>query len=171
MLFDFQDIYHSVYMICIYIYTTLHKFWNMLRISFIHYDSIVIWNVISLKVPACFVTATSEAEVIMEHDAQSTSSFPYDDIDEAVEAQLLTSQGATSDASRDNYRREDALDQGDGKFWTNHIGGPALIIPMLTLTAVLLKWSISSNRWRDLRGGRPTGELWRYWSQPWNYTD
>ncbi|XP_047187233.1 scavenger receptor cysteine-rich type 1 protein M160 isoform X3 [Scophthalmus maximus] len=54
-----------------------------------------------------------KAEVIMEHDAQSTSSFPYDDIDEAVEAQLLTSQGATSDASRDNYRREDALDQGD----------------------------------------------------------
>lgn len=57
-----------------------------------------------------------KAEVIMEHDAQSTSSFPYDDIDEAVEAQLLTSQGATSDASRDNYRREDALDQ-DGEIY------------------------------------------------------
>ncbi|GLD45659.1 scavenger receptor cysteine-rich type 1 protein M130-like protein [Lates japonicus] len=39
----------------------------------------------------------SEAEVMMETDARSTSSFPYDDIDEAAEAQLLTSQAATAD--------------------------------------------------------------------------
>uniref|UniRef100_A0A4W6FY21 SRCR domain-containing protein n=1 Tax=Lates calcarifer TaxID=8187 RepID=A0A4W6FY21_LATCA len=51
----------------------------------------------------------SEAEVMMETDARSTSSFPYDDIDEAAEAQPLTSQAATAGASRDIH--EDALNK------------------------------------------------------------
>ncbi|XP_035513024.1 scavenger receptor cysteine-rich type 1 protein M130 [Morone saxatilis] len=48
----------------------------------------------------------SEAEVIMESDARSTSSLPYDDIDEVVETQPLTSQ-----ASGDRYIHDGALDQ------------------------------------------------------------
>uniref|UniRef100_UPI0037E72D19 scavenger receptor cysteine-rich type 1 protein M130 n=1 Tax=Semicossyphus pulcher TaxID=241346 RepID=UPI0037E72D19 len=53
-----------------------------------------------------------EAEVIMESDARSTSSFPYDDIDEAVfETQPLTSQPATAVASEVNYILESALNE------------------------------------------------------------
>lgn len=56
---------------------------------------------------------------MMETDARSTSSFPYDDIDEAAEAQPLTSQAATAGASRDIH--EDALNKSDGKFRTSPI--------------------------------------------------
>lgn len=61
----------------------------------------------------------SEAEVIMEGDAQSTSSFPYDDIDKVAEAQPLTSQAATAGASGQNYFLEEGvLVQSTGKFCT-----------------------------------------------------
>uniref|UniRef100_A0A8C4F1B9 SRCR domain-containing protein n=1 Tax=Dicentrarchus labrax TaxID=13489 RepID=A0A8C4F1B9_DICLA len=53
----------------------------------------------------------SEAEVIMESDARSTSSLPYDDIDEVVETLPLTSQ-----ASGGRYIHDGALDQSSGKF-------------------------------------------------------
>ncbi|XP_029363298.1 antigen WC1.1 isoform X1 [Echeneis naucrates] len=43
----------------------------------------------------------SEAEVVT--DARSTSSLPYDDIDEVGEAQPLTSPAATTGAQRENY--------------------------------------------------------------------
>ncbi|XP_078026342.1 scavenger receptor cysteine-rich type 1 protein M130 isoform X1 [Epinephelus lanceolatus] len=52
-------------------------------------------------------------EVITENDAHSTSSLPYDDIDDMLEAQHLTSQVATSGASGDNYMHEGALDQSE----------------------------------------------------------
>ncbi|TDH11092.1 hypothetical protein EPR50_G00080460 [Perca flavescens] len=45
----------------------------------------------------------SETEVITENDARSTSSFPYDDIDEA---QPLTSQAATDADSRNNINQD-----------------------------------------------------------------
>ncbi|KAF1390871.1 hypothetical protein PFLUV_G00062580 [Perca fluviatilis] len=45
----------------------------------------------------------SETEVITENDARSTSSFPYDDIDEA---QPLTSQVATDADSRNNINQD-----------------------------------------------------------------
>ncbi|XP_031732388.1 scavenger receptor cysteine-rich type 1 protein M160 [Anarrhichthys ocellatus] len=41
----------------------------------------------------------SESEVVMETDAPSTSSFPYDDIDNPAAAQPLISQAATAGAS------------------------------------------------------------------------
>lgn len=52
-------------------------------------------------------------EVITENDAHSASSLPYDDIDDMLEAQHLTSQVATSGASGDNYMHEGALDQSE----------------------------------------------------------
>ncbi|KAL7399027.1 hypothetical protein ABVT39_018790 [Epinephelus coioides] len=48
-------------------------------------------------------------EVITENDAHSASSLPYDDIDDMLEDQHLTSQVATSGASGDNYMREDGV--------------------------------------------------------------
>lgn len=72
----------------------------------------------------CFVAVVhaefiSEAKVIMEGEARSTSSFPYDDIDEAVEARPLTSQAATAGASGQNYFFEEGvLDHSTGKFCT-----------------------------------------------------
>lgn len=53
--------------------------------------------------------------MITEHDAQSASSLPYDDIDEADEARPLTSQADTAGASGDNYIQS-SLDQSTGKF-------------------------------------------------------
>ncbi|XP_070765856.1 scavenger receptor cysteine-rich type 1 protein M130 [Enoplosus armatus] len=41
----------------------------------------------------------SEAEVLMESDAQSNASFPYDDIDEVAEDRPLTSQAAAGGAT------------------------------------------------------------------------
>lgn len=58
----------------------------------------------------------SEAEFVTENEARSNSSFPYDDIDEAAEAQPLTSQTTTAGASGGNYIHED---QSPGKFWTS----------------------------------------------------
>ena len=57
----------------------------------------------------------SESEVLRENDAPSTSSFPYDDIEEA---QLLTSQAAAAaaGASGDNLTHDSAPDEGAGKF-------------------------------------------------------
>ncbi|XP_041802231.1 antigen WC1.1 [Chelmon rostratus] len=49
----------------------------------------------------------SKAQVFTESEAQSASSFPYDDIDEAAEARPLTSQAA----SGDNDFHEGVLDQ------------------------------------------------------------
>ncbi|XP_028439401.1 scavenger receptor cysteine-rich type 1 protein M130 [Perca flavescens] len=53
----------------------------------------------------------SETEVITENDARSTSSFPYDDIDEA---QPLTSQAATDADSRNNINQGDPDESTDG---------------------------------------------------------
>ncbi|XP_038586007.1 scavenger receptor cysteine-rich type 1 protein M160-like [Micropterus salmoides] len=53
----------------------------------------------------------SEAEVITESDTRSNASFSYDDIDEAAEAQPLTSKAATAGPTGDNYIHEGALDQ------------------------------------------------------------
>ncbi|XP_035863944.1 scavenger receptor cysteine-rich type 1 protein M160-like [Sander lucioperca] len=53
----------------------------------------------------------SETEVITENDAQSTSSFPYDDIDEA---QPLTAQAATDADSRDDIKEGDPDESTDG---------------------------------------------------------
>ncbi|XP_078110438.1 scavenger receptor cysteine-rich type 1 protein M160 isoform X2 [Sander vitreus] len=53
----------------------------------------------------------SETEVITENDAQSASSFPYDDIDEA---QPLTSQAATNADSRDDIKEGDPDESTDG---------------------------------------------------------
>ncbi|XP_067447489.1 scavenger receptor cysteine-rich type 1 protein M160 isoform X2 [Thunnus thynnus] len=53
----------------------------------------------------------SEAEFIEEHDARSTSSFSYDDIDEVDEARPLTSQADSAGTSGENYIPESALDQ------------------------------------------------------------
>lgn len=69
----------------------------------------------------CFVSFIwgefrSEAEFITENDAQSNSSFPYDDIDEVTEAQPLTSQTTATGASGGNDIHED---QSPGKFWTS----------------------------------------------------
>lgn len=74
----------------------------------------------------CFVAVVhagfrSQTDVIKENDAHSNSSFPYDDVDEAVEAQPLTSHAAIDVASRVNYFHEGAPDQSDGKFWTPSI--------------------------------------------------
>ncbi|XP_040009026.1 antigen WC1.1 [Xiphias gladius] len=55
----------------------------------------------------------SQTDVIKENDAHSNSSFPYDDVDEAVEAQPLTSHAAIDVASRVNYFHEGAPDQSD----------------------------------------------------------
>lgn len=49
------------------------------------------------------------SDIIMESDGRSNTSLPYDDIDEAVEAQ--TSPAATAAASGDKFFREGALDQ------------------------------------------------------------
>lgn len=54
------------------------------------------------------------SDIIMESDGRSNTSLPYDDIDEAVEAQ--TSPVATAAASGDKFFREGALDQSSGKF-------------------------------------------------------
>nr|XP_046253178.1 scavenger receptor cysteine-rich type 1 protein M160 [Scatophagus argus] len=51
----------------------------------------------------------SEADVIAEGEARSTSSFPYDDIDEAVEARPLTSPTATAGARDDKYVNQSVL--------------------------------------------------------------
>ncbi|XP_056241245.1 scavenger receptor cysteine-rich type 1 protein M160 [Seriola aureovittata] len=61
----------------------------------------------------------SEAEFITENDARSTSSFSYDDIDEA-EAEPLRSHATTAGASRDNNIQQDTLNQSDGKFQSHH---------------------------------------------------
>nr|XP_020473602.1 antigen WC1.1-like [Monopterus albus] len=56
----------------------------------------------------------SEAEVTKENKAHSTSSFSYDDIDEATEAQALTSQAATANASDEiTYEVDDPQDSYD----------------------------------------------------------
>ncbi|XP_070825415.1 scavenger receptor cysteine-rich type 1 protein M130 [Chaetodon trifascialis] len=52
-----------------------------------------------------------KAEVITESEARSTSSFPYDDIDEETEAQPLTFQATTAAASGDKDLHEGVLDQ------------------------------------------------------------
>ncbi|XP_022618651.1 scavenger receptor cysteine-rich type 1 protein M130-like [Seriola dumerili] len=54
----------------------------------------------------------SEAEFITENDARSTSSFSYDDIDEA-EAEPLHSHATTAGASRDKNIQQDTLNQSD----------------------------------------------------------
>ncbi|XP_037629892.1 scavenger receptor cysteine-rich type 1 protein M130 [Sebastes umbrosus] len=53
----------------------------------------------------------SETEVVTENDARSTSSFPYDDIDDIAVAQPLTSKAATAAASGDNDNHEGDLHQ------------------------------------------------------------
>eukprot|EP00064_Thunnus_orientalis_P002348 superscaffoldBa00000166_g2355 len=51
----------------------------------------------------------SEAEFIEEHDARSTSSFSYDDIDEVDEARPLTSQADSAGTSGENYIPENGV--------------------------------------------------------------
>ncbi|KAI3357098.1 hypothetical protein L3Q82_015566 [Scortum barcoo] len=52
----------------------------------------------------------SESEMIMESDARSNTSLNYDDIDEATEVQLLTSQAATGGGtSGNNYMQKDGV--------------------------------------------------------------
>lgn len=56
-----------------------------------------------------------EAEVIMESDARSTSSFPYDDIDDAPgETRRLTSQAIKGSFSGDSFIPKGAVDQSRG---------------------------------------------------------
>ncbi|XP_070694977.1 scavenger receptor cysteine-rich type 1 protein M130 [Pempheris klunzingeri] len=59
----------------------------------------------------------SNAEFTTENDAHSTSSLPYDDIDEAAESHPLTSQASDAGASGGSYIQEGVLDQREG---TNH---------------------------------------------------
>ncbi|XP_054465198.1 scavenger receptor cysteine-rich type 1 protein M130 isoform X1 [Anoplopoma fimbria] len=61
----------------------------------------------------------SEAEVITENDARSTSSFPYDDIDDVAVARPLTSGAATACATGDDRIHEGAPEQSPGKFPTS----------------------------------------------------
>ncbi|XP_041860276.1 scavenger receptor cysteine-rich type 1 protein M130 isoform X2 [Melanotaenia boesemani] len=54
-----------------------------------------------------------EAEFIRDKDVHSISSIPYDDIDEVVESQPLTSQGSIAAGPRDNNMREGVLNLSD----------------------------------------------------------
>ncbi|KAM3616980.1 uncharacterized protein V6R79_000555 [Siganus canaliculatus] len=59
----------------------------------------------------------SRAEGMMERDARSTSSYPYDDIDEAVEAKPLRSQTPPAGASESQSDfRNPGPEQSSGKF-------------------------------------------------------
>ncbi|XP_028265910.1 scavenger receptor cysteine-rich type 1 protein M160 [Parambassis ranga] len=60
------------------------------------------------EIPSTF---RSEADFISENDAPSASSLPYDDIDEATEAQPLNPPGVMAAASRDSYMNDDGLDE------------------------------------------------------------
>ncbi|KAK2851022.1 hypothetical protein Q5P01_007298 [Channa striata] len=58
----------------------------------------------------------SESEVILDSDGRSVSSFHYDDVDEAVDTQPLTSQGSVTGASGDNHLHEDALESNKATY-------------------------------------------------------
>lgn len=77
-----------------------------------------LWRSVVAVVHAGF---PSETEVVTENDARSTSSFPYDDIDDMAVGQPLTSKAATAAASGDNDIHEGDLHQSAGKFGTGLI--------------------------------------------------
>lgn len=93
----------------------------------------MLWEYISC---VAFVHADFRSESdITERDARSASSLPYDDIDEVVEAQPLTSQAASTGALRGRSIQQDGtLNQSDGKFQSHHTILSCWLL--LTLSAV-----------------------------------
>lgn len=84
----------------------LHILHNFLS----HLSSLLFWKSV---VAIVHVEFGPNSDIIMESDGRSNTSLPYDDIDEAVEAQ--TSPAATAAASGDKFFHEAAVDQSTGK--------------------------------------------------------